>query len=162
VTLAAQTCIPNNDLVGVAWVKAVLDQSGGVGTTLRGPDDDGTVSWSDTGFVQLRVAGGSSNLTINQKLPIYIVDCYAAPAKPSGRPPWNSANALAEAIRHGCYTTRRQPPRLNLGAGYPPAFVKLARFVAEPRRIGGDDSAYARYQFHLELTWVTDWVGEQV
>jgi hypothetical protein len=140
--------LPNNELVLAAWIQAVLNQVGGVGSNL--PSDE--TSWKDTGFVQIAVVGGSSSPTMPVKSPVFGVKCTAV-APGSRRPPWDQANQLAERIRAGCFTAQQAPLEVTLPDGYEHAAVRSAFLLTEPRRLGGDDSAYARYQFDLQMHW---------
>lgn len=140
--------LPNNELVAAAWLQTVLNQVGGVGSNLPGEPD----SWKDTGFVQIAVVGGSSSPTMPIKSPV--IGCKCTAVNPGGRrPPWAQANELAERIRAACFTAQQAPQEVTLPAGYEHAAVRSAFLLTEPRRLGGDDSAYARYQFDLQMHW---------
>lgn len=138
----------NNDLVAVGFLKAILDQTGGVGLDLPGD-----ASWADTGFVQVTaVVGGSSDIYTPQRHPVVGVKCWAQ-KQASKRPPWQQANNLAETIRAGCQGRYHSPVVPVLPAGYPPVLVHDAYALSDPRRVLGDDSSYAGYQFDLQLHW---------
>lgn len=140
--------LPTNELVASAWIQAVLNQVGGVGSKLPGDQ----ASWKDTGFVQIAIVGGSSSPTMPVKSPV--IGCKCTAVNPGGRlPPWDQANQLAERIRAGCFTAQQAPLEVTLHAGYMHAAVRSAFLLNEPRRLGGDDSAYARYQFDLQMHW---------
>lgn len=144
----ATLLLPNNELVLEAWLKAVLNQTGGVGSNL--PADQ--TSWKDTGFVQIAVVGGSSSPYMPIKSPVFGLKCTAV--NPGGRrPPWDQANQLAERIRAACFTAQQAPQEVTLPSGYEHAAARSAYLLTEPRRLGGDDSAYARYQFDLQMHW---------
>lgn len=139
----------NNDLVAVAFLQAILNQSGGVGTEL--PADP--ASWATTGFVQvLSGVGGTDDIYTPQRHPVIGIKCWAQ--KPGDRrPQWQMANNLAEAIRAGCLGHYTNPVGVGLPAGYPTVLVHAAYPLSVPRRVLGDDSAYAGYQFDLQMHW---------
>lgn len=138
----------NNDLVCVGFLKAILNQTGGVGLDLPGD-----TSWAATGFVQvLTGVGGTSDIYTPQRHPVIGVKCWAQ--KPGGRkPPWEQANNLAETIRAACQGRYHTPVGVGLPAGYPPVLVHDAYALTDPRRVLGDDSSYAGFQFDLQLHW---------
>jgi len=139
----------NNELVAVAFLQAILGQTGGVGARLPGD----TASWATTGFVQIGVVGGSPNVYGPLRRPVIEVKATAiAPA--SKQPPWYQANDLAERILAGCYDAYQAPVQTILPPGFENAFVQSAYALTEARRLGGDDSNIARYTFDLQLNWV--------
>jgi hypothetical protein len=139
----------NTDLVAVAFIKTILDWTGNVGADL--PD---AASWDPDGFVQVTSGiGGSSSIFVPMRSPVVSVKCWARAAANSRRPRWNQANKLAEAIRAGCFTAYREPVGVTLPAGYPGAAVRTAYLLTEPRRLPGDDSSYACFQFDMQLNW---------
>lgn len=142
------TLFANNDLVTVAFLKAALGVAGGVGLELPGD-----TSWTDTGFIQVTtVVGGTSDIYTPQRHPVMGVKCWAQ--KVSGRrPPWQQANQLAEQIRAACRGRFASPVSPVLPTGYAPVLVHDAYALTDPRRVLGDDSAYAGYQFDLALHW---------
>lgn len=139
----------NIDLVAVAWLKSLLNQTGDIGTELPGPE-----TWTDTTFVQVTTpVGGSSDIYTPQRHPVIGVKCWAKPATTSKRPPWRPANNLAEAIRAGCLGHYQTPLAVALGAGYPSVLVHCAYPLSDPKRLGGDDSSYACFQLDVQLHW---------
>lgn len=139
----------NTELVAVAFLQSVLGQQGGVGAKLPG---DGS-SWADTGFVKILGLGGSPNIYAPLRRPVIDVQAkWIAPG--SKQPPWAKAAALAERIVAGCYGAYQQPVEAVLPTGYERAFVQSAYALTEPRRVGGDDSNVATFQFDLQLNWV--------
>lgn len=136
----------NSDLVGVAWVRAALGASGGVGTQLPEPLPDG-------GFVQLSVVGGSADMNVRRRgAPVFAVDCWAA-VKNSRLPVWGIANQLCEQIRDAVFAAHVTPILVTLPSGYAPAAVQSAVMQTEPMRMQDDPSSYARYRFHLQMWW---------
>jgi hypothetical protein len=85
--------------------------------------------------------------------PIIGVTCWGA-APTSGKPPWNLASQLAEAIVAATLVHTTVPRRVSLPAAYAPAFVRSAYVITEPQRVPGDVSSYARYTLDLALGWV--------
>lgn len=145
----------NSDLVAVAFLQAVLGQSGGVGAKLPGD----TASWATTGFVKLQGVGGSPDpYAYGLRRPMFDVQAkWIAPT--SKQPPWFKANDLAERIIAGCYGAYSQPVEAILPAGFERCLVQSAYPLTEPRRLGGDDSDIATYQFDLQINWVPGGVG---
>lgn len=139
-----------SDLVAVAWLRGVsgLDPTK-VATTL--PED--VAGWGEAGFVQVRAVGGTPDLYLPAGRPVLQVDCWAV--KPdTGRPLWNVAALLAQAIVDGTRdeSTMRRP--LALPAGYPGAQVMQAYPLVDPHRIEGDPGSYARFRMDLAMHWV--------
>ncbi len=139
--------LPNNSLVGVAWVKAALGLSGDVGTKLPAPADI-----ADTGFVQLAVVGGSADINMPRGAPVFAVDCWAA-ARNSRLPVWGVANQLCEQIRYAVFAAHVAPIRVTLPSGYAGASVQSAVMQTEPMPMEDDPSSYARFRFHLQMWW---------
>lgn len=144
----------NSELVAAAFLQALLGQAGGVGAKLPGD----TASWAQTGFVQIAGVGGSPNVYAPLRRPVFDVRArWIAPS--SKQPPWNQAADLAERIIAGFYGEQGEPRLVVLPAGFERAFVQSAYALTEPRRIGGDDSNIATFQFDMQLNWVGDGVG---
>jgi len=144
----------NSELVAVGFLKNILDQAGGIGARLPGD----TASWARTGFVQISVVGGSPNVYAPLRRPVIDVRAkWIAPA--SKQPPWYAANDLAERIIAGCYGAYQQPVEAILPDGFERAYVQCAYPLTEARRIGGDDSNIATFQFDLQLNWVGGGIG---
>ena len=146
--MTATVLYPNNDLVAVGFLRAVLGWESNVGTELPGDD-----SWIATGFVQATVVGGSSNPNLQAKAPVISVKCWARNPGNSRRPPRNKANNLAETIRAGCFHAYQVPVTVTLPGGYPGAHVRSANLLGEPIYLRGDDSSFACYQFNLQIKW---------
>lgn len=145
----------NNDLVAVGFLQSVLDRRGGIGAKLPG---DGS-SWAHAGFVKLAVVGGSPGISARGlRRPVLDVQAKWI-AVGSKQPPWSKANDLAERIIEGCYKAYSRPVEAILPDGYERAFVQTAYPLTEPRRLGGDDSSIATYQFDLQINWVPGGVG---
>ncbi len=141
----------NTDLVAVALLRTLLGWSGGVAAGSDLPD---AANWPAEGFVQVTSGiGGSPSVNVPRRSPVVSVKCWARPPKNSRRPPWNEANALAERIRAGCFDAYHKPVGVTLPAGYPSAAVRTAYLLTEPRRLPGDDSSYACFQFDMQLHW---------
>jgi hypothetical protein len=145
---------PTGELVAVAFLGSVQGLSPQmVATTL--PADDTT--WAATGFVTVAVVGGSPNIYLPVKSPVFQVDCWAV--KPgSGKPPWWKANAIAEAIRYATLqrTGLNRVLAINAnGVSYPSAVVQSACLLTEPRRMYADSADYALYSCDVQMTWTT-------
>lgn len=142
---------PTPLLVAEAWLKGCP----GIPPTMVGldlPHDNTT--WAPSGFVHVvTVVGGAPGLHLPTREPVVQVDCVAVtPA--SGRPPWGKAEQLAEAIVNGGYPSGGRFVGEHLPAGYRDARVDVAWTPGEPRRVPGDQGAYARLTVDLALHWV--------
>jgi len=147
--MTATVAHANTDLVAVAFIKSILGWTGNVGTDL--PD---AASWDPDGFVQVTSGiGGSSSINVPMNSPVVSVKCWARPQNNSRRPRWNQANRIATAIKAGCFAAYHVPVGVTLPAGYPAAAVRTAYLLTEPRRLPGDDSSYACFQFDMQLNW---------
>lgn len=147
--MTTPTLYANTDLVAVSFIKAVLGWTGNVGADLPSPD-----AWDGQEFVQVTSGvGGTDSIYNPQMHPIVSVKCWARPATTSRRPPWAIANGRAEAIRAGCFAAYRDPVALTLPGGYPAIHVHAAYLLTTPRRLPGDDSSWACFQFNLQLHW---------
>jgi hypothetical protein len=146
--------VPTSELVAVAWIGSIPGLSTQMVATQLPADD---TSWAATGFVTVTVVGGSPNIYLPVKCPVFQVDCYAV--KPgSNKPPYWRANVLAETIRYATLQRTGFNRLLSLTAGnasYPSATVQTAYLTTEPRRHYGDIGDYAGYTFDLALEWIT-------
>lgn len=141
--------LANSELVAAAFIQSILGQSGGVGAKLPGD----LKSWADTGFVQISGVGGSPSVYGPRRHPV--IDVRAKWVAPNSKqPPWYLANDLGERILAGCYGAYQAPLVVTLPAGYQSAFVQSAYALTEMRRMGGDDSNIATFQFDMQLNWV--------
>jgi hypothetical protein len=143
-----------SELAGIAWIGSIPGLSTQmVATTL--PADDTT--WAPTGFITLAVVGGSPDINLPVKRPVFQVDCWAV--KPgSNKPPWWRANVIAETIRNATLRRTGINRLLAITAGgvpYPGATVLTAYLLTEPRRLYSDAADYARYAFDLAMAWTT-------
>jgi len=146
--MTATVLYPNNDLVAVAFLKAVLGWEGNVGTELPGDE-----SWVASGFVQATVVCSTSNPNLVAKAPVISVKCWARNAGNSRRPPRDKANNLAETIRASCFHAYQVPVTVTLPGNYPDAHVRSAYLLGEPIYLPNDPSSFACYQFNLQLKW---------
>lgn len=145
----------NSELVTVALIELILDRRGGVGARMPGGDG---ASWAKTGFVLVAGVGGSPNVYSPLRRPVMDVRAkWVAPG--SKQPPWNLAAELAERVIAGFYGDSGQPTEVVLPAGFERAFVQSAYALTEPRRIGGDPSNIASFQFDVQVNWVGGGLG---
>lgn len=150
---------PTSELVGINWIKTISGMPTlSVATTLPGPDDEfGNTSWAASGFVQVAVVGGSPDLDVPVRIPVFSVDCWAVNVGKKN-PPYGRANAIAEQIVNSVYTYHQAGQHKRLieipGGAYAPAVVIGARVLTEPARRLADPANYARYGFELQLTWL--------
>ncbi|WP_433242525.1 hypothetical protein [Actinomadura nitritigenes] len=143
---------PTNEIVAVAWLKTLPGvPSNGVATTLPGD----STTWQDEGFVTVTLTGGTPDIYIPQRRPVFQLDCWAVNPN-SQKPPWGKANAIAEAIAAACQPHRQRqvfgtvttPPQ------YDDARVQTGNLESEPRRVLADEARYADYMLELALYWV--------
>lgn len=141
---------PNSEVVGVAWLKARVPYLGTrVATEL--PTDNS--SWSASGFVTIAVTGGSPNIEVGVRRPVFSIDCWGASTN-SGRPPWNLASQMAEQIHDAVLAHALVPTIVSPGGAYGNARVFQVIPRTEPRRIPGDVANYAHFSFDVEMWWV--------
>lgn len=139
---------PNSELVAVAFVKSLpgilVDQ---VATTL--PED--RTKWSDNGFVELTIVGGTPGMYMESREPVVSVDVWANNLN-SSKAPWGKAFTLAQRVLDGLYVPVGHS--LTLPAPFGPTRVASAYALSEPRRVENDDASYAHVQFDMYLSWV--------
>jgi hypothetical protein len=139
---------PNNELVGVAWLKAAVPSLGDAVATSLPTDSAG---WPD-GFTTVATVGGTPDNYVGWRKPVLSVDVWAAAAS-SGRPPWNLASQAAEAIRAAVLDHQSVGRAVAMPSGYLGATVGTVIMRSEPARRPGDVASYAHYQMDLELWW---------
>jgi len=145
----------NSELVAVAWVGSLPDLLPAmVSTTL--PED--TSKWESTGFITIGngsggVIGGSPNPNLALRNPVVSLHSWAIAAG-SSKPPWGKSAQLLEHVIAGTYDEDDLRRLLLLPTGYPMCSVLEAYPLSEPRRIPGDEGAYAHFQMDLQLHWV--------
>lgn len=146
------TLQPNAELVATAWIAAISGFSSAMVATQL-PADEST--WQSSGFVTVKVVGGSPAPLIPTHAPVMQVDCWAV--KPgSNKPPWFKANALAQAIWLASMQTFGKEVALTAGGvSYPSAVVDTVTVTTEPRRKYGDIGKYACYTFDAQFRWRT-------
>jgi len=160
--------LPNSELVACAWLAQISGwNTGMVGTTLPRIGPTGPLpDWIAAGFVTVGVVGGTPGSHVPLAEPALSVNCWAVnatcagigqPINVSPRPPWGKAAQLAEQIRYAVYVLDRGIGRHVAMAvpGYAGAAVMSALMLTEPRRVPADIAGYARFQFDLQLDWVT-------
>lgn len=141
---------PNSELVAVAWLKGVPGLDPSKVATSRPRDN---TSWAETGFVQVGDAGGSPDRDIPMRRPVMSLHLWGSPSTQSGKPPWNRAAALGEAILADCQLHQPRDVSALLPAGYRGARVMSAYALTEVRRTPGDLTSFAHFQLDLQLHW---------
>lgn len=141
----------NTDLAATAWIGSLPGFTPAMVATAL-PEDNTT--WAASGFVTVRTVGGTPEMYVPLREPVVSVDCYASAPNGGNKSSWAQANNLAEAIVAACQNTANFNAVLPGPAGYPSMRVLQAHALQEPRRVFGDKSFYARYQFDLQLYWV--------
>lgn len=163
-TVPAFPLLATSEMVARAWIGSIPAVEAVAGTDMVGetlPPDAGAngspAPWTQTGFVTLAVVGGSPDIYLPVKKPVFQVDAWAA--KPgSNRPPWNRANVLMETIRAATQQRTGFNRLLTLtdnGTGYPSAVVDSAYFLTEPHRDYADAADYAHYIANVQFVWHT-------
>jgi hypothetical protein len=141
------TALMSAELVAVLWLKGVpgIDATK-VATML--PRD--VTAWSSTGFVQVGAVLSDSAAPESRVRTAGISVHLWAVNQDSGKPPWGKAANLGELIVAGCEAPGQQ--RAVTKTGYAPVRVMDAEATG-PRRLPGDEGAYAHYQLDLTLMW---------
>jgi hypothetical protein len=148
---------PSTELVAIAWLKTLPGiPTTSVATTL--PGDSST--WSELGFVQVSVVGGSPEIHNPRRSPVVQIDCWACNPN-SEKTPWGKAGVLVETIVNATYLLELSNVTVSLTPAdtYDRARVLSAYPLTEPRRVPGDEAGFARLQFDMALSWVVK-VGE--
>lgn len=140
----------NSELVTQAWIASLPGfNSGMVATTL--PENN--AAWAASGFVTLKVVGGSPEMYVPERKPVMELGFWWAPTPGSRKPQWAMANALAEQLVNLVYDESVFNAVLNLGPQYPTAQMQQAHWLQEPRRIYGTKDYRALYQGELWTVW---------
>lgn len=152
--------VPSAELVAVAWLKNIFSPTfDNIATNLPGDN----TTWSDDGFIQVGVVGGSPGVHVPMRNPVIQVDCWACNLN-SQKPPWGKASALAETIVEALYDPESVGEALTM-PGTPGMYLRArvlsAYAVSEPRRLTlgrqttPEDSAtgFARLQFDMSMHW---------
>jgi hypothetical protein len=160
-TTPVATLHADSDLVAVAWLRTLEGLvADGVATQL--PADE--KSWAANGFVVVPVqVGGTPHSTMPLRRPVLQVETWGT-VPGSDKLPWGIPSQLCEQIRMGTYDRLNFGRLLQItanGVTYPPARVKSAKMLTEPRRIWHDTGDYAGKMFNLELQW-TAASGEEI
>jgi len=140
----------NTDLAAVAWIGSLPGLTPSMVATAL-PEDNTT--WAASGFVVVKTVGGAPQMYVPLRQPVVSVDCYATSGA-GNKAPWAQANNLAEAVVSACQAAASFGAVLPGPSGYPNMRVLQAHALQEPRRVFGDKSFYARYQFDLQLYWI--------
>lgn len=140
-----------SELVAINYIRSLnygATGTPGVGTTV--PKD--ATTWA-SGFVQVGIVGGVTDIDVPTRKPIVQLDVYV-PSINTTKPQWGRANALAETVVAACYGDESPATVLNLGTGRAGARVQSVYLASEPRRMWNDPGGYARYTFDLVIVWV--------
>lgn len=141
-------------LVAAAWLATIPGITADmVGTRLPRPATDGSVSWAETGFVQITPVGGGFGMYVPLSSPVVQVDCWATQSN-SDLPPLAKADALAMTVAWAAVENVGIETELVLRDGYVGARVMSAYLLDVPRPMYADPSDYARYTMHVAMNWV--------
>lgn len=140
---------PNSELVAVAWLKGVPGISSLQVSTSR-PQDNRT--FASSGFVQVGPTAGQPDIDVPMRRPVASIHLWAVNLN-SGRPPWGKAAQLGELILADCQRDTPRDVSEHLPDGYDGARVMSVYAMGEPRRVPGDLTSYAHFQFDLTLHW---------
>lgn len=139
---------PTNELVGVAWLKAITGLGDLVATEV--PTDQST--WAASGFTQVTAIGGTPHAELPIAMPVLSLDMWAVNPD-SGKLPWNKANQLAEHVRAAVHEHSAIRRRVTTPTAYADAVVMEAQLLNEPRRIRDDAADFAHFTADLQLWW---------
>lgn len=142
---------PNTDLVAMAW----LVQRVGLDAGMVAGSLPAVASWLDEGFVTVQtIPGTQPNVDIPVRRPIVQIDTWGAGGVQTAKPHWPKAYRLAELIRLATEDGQVYGQAVTLPADYTGVRVQAAYLVAEPSKVPGDPSGYARVTLDLALDWV--------
>lgn len=140
-----------SELVAVAFIKTMsgIAANGMVSTQL--PEDN--TSWAASGFIKVGpVVGGTPNTYVPIREPVLQINTYAV--NPNTKfPDWGKAEELANLIVEGAQDMSLYHQALTLRSGVNQAQVFDAQALTEPRRVEGNDAAYAAYTLDLQIRW---------
>jgi len=138
---------PTPEQVAIAWVSSIDEvPDGKVATSL--PADP--TQWPD-GFVTVLSVGGASSVYVPLSRPVISIDCWANNPS-SSKPPWGKAGSLAGSILAATYATK-ELRQFTVLPGYHPVQFMSVYPLAEPRRVPGDESGFAHYQFDVTFVY---------
>jgi hypothetical protein len=155
----------NDSFVAEAWIATIPDIAAVGGAAMVGselppaalPDSNKPAPWVSTGFIMTTVYGGTPDPMLPIHKPVMQVDCFAT-VPGSNDPPWEDAEALAQAVQYACWqwnTTARPVPVCVNGVTYPTAIVLSAWVIRTFQRMYSDAADYARIQGDVQLIWKT-------
>lgn len=147
----------NNDIVAINWIKSIplvaaLATPPPVAATVPAKAE----TWASTGFYEVPTTGGSPHPDFPYRRPVVTVFCWAVDLG-GKKPPWGAAARLAEYLFDACYDETLVKKVLEITAGteaYPAAQIIEVNCLAEPRKIPGEATGYARYMIDIQLGWV--------
>lgn len=153
--MSAPVLRANTPLVAEMWLGGVTGLSPSM-VASRLPSDNST--WAASGFVTVRVSGGTPATDYALRQPIVTIDCWACVIN-SNKPPKGKAFHLAETIYAATNPTNDAARRavcrdLVLPGNYPGARVLGAIARSEPREAYGDAGGYAHVVLDVEFDWV--------
>jgi hypothetical protein len=155
----------NDSYVADAWIASIPEIAAVEGPAMTGPqlppdvdpDTNLPAAWVQTGFIMTSVYGGTPDPMLPVHKPTLQVDCFFT-VPGSNDPPWESAEALAQAVQYGCWRWNQVPrlvPVTVNGVAYPSATVMSAWVLRTFMRMYSDAADYARVQGDIQLVWKT-------
>lgn len=143
---------PNSDLVMQAWLSQRVP--GIVAGQVSGSLPD-VASWLAEGFVTVQsIPGTQPNIDVPVRRPVFQIDTWGAAGVQTAKPHWPKAYRLAELIRLATEAPQIYGGPVTLPDEYTGARVQAAYLIAEPSKVTGDPSGYARVTLDLALDWV--------
>lgn len=143
--------IPTNTLATMAWLRTFPEFGYDmISDTLTG--DNELIAAS--GFLTVRVAGGSSDIYVPRRSPVMEIKSWACHANGDRQyPPWDEANELMEIIRERCLDHRSFRGVIDTEPGYDKVCVPSAYLLTEPMEQDSDDGRFACYSVDLQIHW---------
>lgn len=151
--MTAPRLIASTELVVQAWIRGIPGlTASGVGSQLPAVEQE----WADGGYIVVPfTVGGTPMDSAPVQRPVVQVECWAT-VPDSDKLPWLKAANLAEQVRLAAYDRTYASARpLQLGGGYPTAWVRAVKPMTHPRRVWSDQGDYAGYLMDLYLMWIS-------
>lgn len=148
---------PTSELVVPRWINTIeefSDRPGGICAT-RLPIDNS--SWGASGFIVMpMVVGGGPNPEIPQKDVVVQLDFWAGTTG-KGKPLWNVAGSLMEAVIAACYDESTMKRELTLsvrGVDYGKARMLEMYPIGHEIKDENDPAQWAHYSHDFMCHWV--------
>jgi hypothetical protein len=138
----------STEKVVVAWLSTIP----GITAAMVDPQlPTNNATWAASGFITPYALGGTRDVYMPIGHPVVGLKCWAVDPD-TGRPPWNMAADLAEAVAAGCFSNGTSQ-FLTLPYCDQNARLMSAYLIEEPRRTYGDTGDYACFNTTVALHW---------